>query len=101
MSGQPQRRVKGISISRQIVYGNTAVFVVPSERHNPDHSHRWTVAVRSAASPPPGKRGEVQQIGGYDDISYFIRKVQFKLHESYPNSTRSRPDRKSCLRRAK
>ena len=62
--------------------------MLPSERQNLDHSHRWTVAVRSAASPPPGKRGEVQQIGGADDISHFIKKVTFKLHDTYPNSLR-------------
>ena len=70
------------------MYGNTATFVNPSERTIPEHSHRWTVAVRSAASPPPGKRGEVQQVGGYDDLSYFIKKVSFKLHETYANPTR-------------
>lgn len=91
MSHQPQRRVKGIAIHRSIVYGSTATYLVPSERLKPDHSHRWTVAVRSAASPPPGKRGEVQQIGGYDDISHFIRKVSFKLHETYPTPLRGRP----------
>lgn len=83
-----QRRIKGLAIHRPIVYGNTATFVNPSERTIPEHSHRWTVAVRSAASPPPGKCGEVQQVGGYDDLSYFIKKVSFKLHETYASPTR-------------
>lgn len=96
---------QGIAIQRPIVYGNTAVFLLPSERTNPEHTHRWTVAVRSAASPPPGKRGEVQQVGGLDDISYFVKKVSFKLHETYPNPNRGRSggderlprDHRGCL----
>jgi YEATS domain-containing protein 4 len=39
-----------------------------------EHTHTWTVFVR-------GPQGE--------DISYFIKKVVFKLHDTYNNSTRS------------
>jgi len=42
------------------------------------------VAVRSAASPP-----DSDQVGGADDISYFIKRVTFKLHDTYPNPSRS------------
>lgn len=49
----------------------------------PDHTHRWTVAVRSAASPP-----DADQVGGADDLSYFIKRVTFKLHDTYTNPTR-------------
>jgi YEATS domain-containing protein 4 len=86
--GLDAAKTQGIAVHRPIVYGNTAVFLNPSERTNPDHTHRWTVAVRSAASPPPGKRGEIQQVGGYDDLGYFIKKVSFKLHETIPNPLR-------------
>ena len=79
---------KGIAIHRPIVYGNTASFLLPSERINKDHTHRWTVGVRGAASPAPGRRGEVQQVGGFDDIGYFVKKVSFKLHETYPSPNR-------------
>ena len=82
--------MQGLAIHRPIVYGNTATFSVPSERLNPDHLFRWTVAVRSAASPPPGKRGEPQQIGGFDDIGYFVKKVSFKLHDTYANPLRGK-----------
>ncbi len=30
-----------------------------------------------------------KMVGGKDDISYFIKRVQFKLHETYPQPTRS------------
>ena len=58
------------------VYGSTAT---PLDPHNrpagiaAEHTHQWTVYVR-----------------GIDDtdISYWLKKVQFKLHETYPNSSR-------------
>jgi len=45
--------------------------------------------VRSATSPPPEGHEDVVPIGGEDDLSYFIKKVSFKLHDTYPNPTRS------------
>ena len=60
----------------------------PEERAklpHPEHTHRWTVAVRSAASVP-----DSDIVGGADDISYFIKRVTFKLHESFDNPTRSK-----------
>ncbi|CAL1700252.1 unnamed protein product [Somion occarium] len=80
-------RVRGLSIYRPIIYGNTAVVLTPEERKvlpTPDHTHRWTVAVRSAASAP-----DSDIVGGADDLSYFIKRVTFKLHETYPNPTRN------------
>ncbi len=50
----------------------------------PDHTHRWTVAVRSAASAP-----DSEIVGGADDLSYFIKRVTFKLHDTYANPNRS------------
>lgn len=59
--------------------------ITPAEKaaHNIhlDHSHKWTVAVRSAAS-----KGD--QMGGADDITHFIKRVAFKLHDSFPNPNR-------------
>lgn len=99
----------------------------------PEHTHKWTVAVRSAASNPlpplnqkelavvgsnlnpangaqdgaglqEGTAAEQSRIstrgretetdyhrlvGGKDDISHFIKRVQFRLHETYPSPTRS------------
>lgn len=123
-----------MAIHRSILIGSTATPLSEAERITspPDHTHRWTVAVRSAAShplptivdseaststsaalrdatstPAPGPqsasaatsgvstRGREHEtdyhkmVGGKDDISHFIKRVQFKLHETYPQSTRS------------
>ncbi|RDB19972.1 Protein AF-9 [Hypsizygus marmoreus] len=80
-------RVRGVSIYRPIIYGNTATALTQKERDvlpTPDHTHRWTVAVRSAASAP-----DSDQVGGADDLSYFIKRVTFKLHDTYPNPSRN------------
>jgi len=79
-------RVRGVSIYRPIIYGNIAVVLTPEEKAKapPDHTHRWTVAVRSAASAPNS-----DIVGGADDLSYFIKRVTFKLHDTYPNPTRN------------
>lgn len=75
--GPSSKRIKTLSICRPIVYGNTAKPFDPEHRppNAPsEHTHTWTVFVR-------GPYGE--------DISYFIKKVVFKLHDTYNNSTRS------------
>ncbi|KII94665.1 hypothetical protein PLICRDRAFT_47691 [Plicaturopsis crispa FD-325 SS-3] len=80
-------RVRGVTIYRPIIYGNTATVLTPEEREtlaSPDHTHRWTVAVRSAASAP-----DSDIVGGADDLSYFIKRVTFKLHDTYTNPTRN------------
>lgn len=41
--------------------------------------------MRSAASVP-----DSDTVGNADDISYFIKRVTFKLHDTYPNPSRSR-----------
>jgi YEATS domain-containing protein 4 len=76
-----------LSIYRPIIYGNTATVLTAKEREtaHPDHTHRWTVAVRSAASEP-----DSDSVGGADDLGHFIKRVSFKLHETYPNPTRSK-----------
>lgn len=43
-------------------------------RTPPDHTHKWKVFVRGVNN---------------DDITYWLKKVQFKLHETYPNSMRT------------
>ncbi|KAF8603496.1 yeats-domain-containing protein [Ceratobasidium sp. AG-I] len=80
-------RVRGVSVHRPIIYGNTSVLLTPTERGGapPDHTHRWTIAIRSAASP----EGKTDQTGGADDLTHFIKRVNFKLHETYPQPNRS------------
>lgn len=72
------KRVKGVQIYRPFIYGTTARPF--DEKTNPkppgipdDHTHSWTVFVK-----------------GIDDvdITYWLRRVQFKLHESIPNHVR-------------
>lgn len=153
------KRIRGVAVSRPIIVGTTATPLSPAEKlvSPPDHTHRWTVALRSAASHPiaeaprptvlnpgggvgmeatggaagssatvgaaagirprnhfstpslsalnttPGTPGHTgvstrgreseldfhRMVGGKDDISYFVRRVQFKLHETYAQPTRS------------
>ncbi|KAK4704866.1 YEATS domain-containing protein 4, partial [Phenoliferia sp. Uapishka_3] len=85
------KRIRGVSVYRPIIYGNSTVWMEESERPpGSDHTHRWTVGVRSAAAPPPSsKRTPADQIGGADDLSYFIKKVTFKLHDSFPQPLRT------------
>jgi YEATS family len=78
---------QGVTVHRPIIYGNTATVLTPEEKASltfPDHTHRWTVAVRSAASA-----ADSDIVGGADDLGYFIKRVAFKLHDTYPNPTRS------------
>jgi YEATS domain-containing protein 4 len=80
--------MQGLSIHRPIIYGNTATILTQAERDAspfPEHTHRWTVAVRSAASA-----ADSDMVGGADDLNYFIKRVTFKLHDTYPNPTRSK-----------
>ena len=138
------KRVRGLAIHRPILYGSTSTPLTPAEKlaAPPDHTHKWTVAVRSAASLPlpslstisgapnsssfeqgsevgavnaasgtatPSSatptaagssatistRGRDQEhdyhkmVGNRDDISHFIKRVQFKLHDTYPQPTRN------------
>ena len=78
MAGQIQRRIHGISISKPIIYGN---YAEPVSEKNPlppnapkDHTHIWTLFVKD----PTGQ-----------DLSSYIKRVVFKLHETYPNPNRT------------
>lgn len=75
-----------MSIYRPITYGNTATVLTEKERqaYPSDHTHKWTVAVRSAASAPNS-----DIVGGADDISHFVKRVTFKLHDTYANPSRN------------
>lgn len=71
-------RVKDLNVSRPIIYGNTTVPLEMKDRRRdtpPDHTHKWTVFVRDPA--------------GKDDLSYFIKKVVFKLHDTYHQPQRT------------
>lgn len=143
------KRMRGLTVHRGILIGNTSTPLTEAEKLSapPDHTHKWTVAVRSVASHPlpnipgleqgglsatlsgnPGitensnsqiiavaggadggrasggntpvhsgmsTRGREHEtdyhkmVGGKDDISHFVKRVHFKLHETYPQALRS------------
>lgn len=77
-SSNQGKRVKGKQVARPFVYGTTARPFDPEKNpkppHVPDeHTHSWTVFVK-----------------GVDDVdvTYWLKRVQFKLHESIPNHVR-------------
>ncbi|KAH6914725.1 yeats family protein [Coprinopsis sp. MPI-PUGE-AT-0042] len=60
-------RQRGITVYRPIIYGNVAVALTDDERaklSSRDHTHRWT-----PLSPTS------DQVGGADDLSYCIKRV--------------------------
>ncbi|EGG04872.1 uncharacterized protein MELLADRAFT_37191, partial [Melampsora larici-populina 98AG31] len=71
-------RFQGVAVHRPIIYGSVATLIPEAE-----------------PSPPPDSpilksrmiRDDV--LGGQDDISQYIRKVTFKLHDSYTNPIRT------------
>ncbi|WVQ74201.1 hypothetical protein IAR50_003795 [Cryptococcus sp. DSM 104548] len=89
-------RIRGIHVHRPVIYGSHARLLTEAERQlaPPGHTHRWTVFINSAASPPPSDTEDIDYLpGGADDMSYFIKKVTFKLHETYatPNRVIDKP----------
>ncbi|XXH04723.1 ERMES complex subunit [Hypoxylon texense] len=73
------KRVKGVQIYRPFIYGTTARPFNDTDNIRPptvpaDHTHSWQVFVK-----------------GVDDVEifYWLRRVQFKLHESIPNHLRT------------
>ncbi|GAB1600291.1 YEATS domain-containing protein 4-like [Argonauta hians] len=65
-------RIKGLTIIKPIVYGNIARYF-GKKREEDGHTHQWTVYVKSFRN---------------EDLSNYVKKVHFKLHESYPNQNR-------------
>ena len=72
------RRVKNVSVSVPIMYGNDAIKLSDEKRTAitpPDHTHEWTVFLKPA-------------IDGVD-LTPLIKRVTFKLHETYDTPVRS------------
>ncbi|XP_077290535.1 YEATS domain-containing protein 4 Gas41 [Arctopsyche grandis] len=65
-------RVKGLTIVKPIVYGNIARYF-GKKREEDGHTHQWTVYVKPYLN---------------EDMSSYVKKVHFKLHESYANPNR-------------
>jgi len=65
-------RVKGLTIVKAIVYGNVARYF-GKKREEDGHTHQWTVYVKPYSN---------------EDMANYVKKVHFKLHESYANPNR-------------
>uniref|UniRef100_T1GFC6 YEATS domain-containing protein 4 n=1 Tax=Megaselia scalaris TaxID=36166 RepID=T1GFC6_MEGSC len=65
-------RVKGVTIVKAIVYGNVARSF-GKKREEDGHTHQWSVYVKPYLN---------------EDMSAYVKKVHFKLHESYANPNR-------------
>lgn len=70
--GDSSSRVKGISLVKPIVYGNVARYF-GKKREEDGHTHQWTVYVKPYRN---------------EDMSTYVKKIHFKLHESYANPNR-------------
>jgi YEATS domain-containing protein 4 len=68
-----QPRMKDISITRVIVYGSEAHWLAKKSNAS-GRTHQWRVYVRGADLK--------------EDISYFVKKVVFFLHPTFPNPKR-------------
>lgn len=80
------KRLRGVQIHRPFIFGSEAVPFDPANRPRDaptDHTHRWRVFVRGI--PTSNSAGQQQQS---TDISHWLKKVQFKLHDTYANSVR-------------
>jgi len=65
-------RVKGVTVVKPIIYGNIAKHF-GKKREEDGHTHQWTVMLKPYEN---------------EDMSSYVKKVSFKLHESYTTSTR-------------
>ncbi|KAG7270297.1 hypothetical protein CRUP_030197 [Coryphaenoides rupestris] len=65
-------RVKGVTIVKPIVFGNVARYF-GKKREEDGHTHQWSVYVKPYRN---------------EDMSAYVKKIQFKLHESYTNPLR-------------
>eukprot|EP00092_Neocalanus_flemingeri_P041451 GFUD01045137.1.p1 GENE.GFUD01045137.1~~GFUD01045137.1.p1 ORF type:complete len:232 (+),score=64.13 GFUD01045137.1:75-770(+) len=66
-------RLKGLHILKPIVYGNNSKYF-GKKREDNGHTHQWTVYVKPYRN---------------EDMSAYVKKVNFKLHDSYSNHNRT------------
>lgn len=79
-NNQLGKRVKLTQIRRPFIIGSTAIPFNETTNPRPltvpeNHTHSWQVFVKGVEDT---------------DVTYWIRRVQFKLHESIPNHIRSK-----------
>ncbi|CDS07109.1 hypothetical protein LRAMOSA09632 [Lichtheimia ramosa] len=67
------KRMKGVSVSLPVYTCNFAMPLTGKKAADSDHTHKWTIALR----------------GFHGDLSFCIKKVVFRLHDTYPNPVRT------------
>ncbi|XP_055942351.1 YEATS domain-containing protein 4-like [Argiope bruennichi] len=65
-------RLKGVQVVKPIVYGNVAWYL-GSKRDEDGHTHQWNVYLKPYDN---------------EDMSVYVKRVHFKLHESYADPNR-------------
>ncbi|KAK3858191.1 hypothetical protein Pcinc_035599 [Petrolisthes cinctipes] len=65
-------RIKGLTIVKPLVYGNVARYF-GKKREEDGHTHEWTLYVKPYNN---------------EDMSTYVKKIHFKLHESYKDQNR-------------
>lgn len=77
MPAPTSKRVRGVKITRNFIIGNSAVSLPHPSYPNPPEGHTkgWRVYVRPLANGP--------------DITAWLKKVQFKLHHTYADASRT------------
>uniref|UniRef100_A0A8C9WSM5 YEATS domain containing 4 n=1 Tax=Scleropages formosus TaxID=113540 RepID=A0A8C9WSM5_SCLFO len=92
---------QGVTIVKPIVFGNVARYF-GKKREEDGHTHQWTVYVKPYRNevwhpdlsafghhgPPFGASSVHISHFSLQDMSAYVKKIQFKLHESYGNPLR-------------
>ncbi|KAG8187257.1 hypothetical protein JTE90_019150 [Oedothorax gibbosus] len=65
-------RLKGVQVVKPIVYGNVAWYL-GRKRDEDGHTHQWNVYLKAYDN---------------EDMSVYVKRVHFKLHESYADPNR-------------
>jgi YEATS domain-containing protein 4 len=82
MTTNPKNRAKGMDVVIPILYGSSARLVLPEDNAtDPSHTHQWKVYFRGVDG-----QGNIIII---PDLSPYIAKVEFKLHESFAEPIRT------------
>ena len=72
MTNDMMGRVKGVTVVKAVVVGNTSNYL-GGKRDTDGHTHSWTVYLKPFKS---------------EDMSAYVKKVHFKLHDSYSQPLR-------------
>jgi YEATS domain-containing protein 4 len=67
-----QSILQSLTLVKPVIYGNVAKYF-GKKREEDGHTHQWTVYVRPFDN---------------EDMSVYVKKINFKLHDSYANQNR-------------